>query len=264
MAIQDDNTVVTKGDLKNLYANKIAPYLGANVQLSIGAGDYYDATERIVGVWLGKPLYQKIITGTTPSSSREITISGFSNIDFIYIDKFLVSNGTYRTNLSYDGIWVDIKENGSEIYCKVTDTALWANKAFTAVICYTKSTDTANSAATTVGCYDPTRPDQWLENTEIYFGNGLYGYRATGAMNMPKQTHSNVNCGVTATKFVNQGGHWTANDSYDYPFGCTWSGNGSSTIAWIDRSDSNQLKLAFWPDTNLTNATYDVWVLYRK
>ena len=31
MSIQDDNTLATKGDLKNLYTNKIAPYLGGGI-----------------------------------------------------------------------------------------------------------------------------------------------------------------------------------------------------------------------------------------
>ena len=48
MAIQNDNTVVTKGDLKALYSNKIAPYLGANLALKTRTGDYYMQDEEIL------------------------------------------------------------------------------------------------------------------------------------------------------------------------------------------------------------------------
>lgn len=50
MAIQNDNTLVTKGDLKALYSDKIAPYLGANLALKTNVSDYYLTTEKIVGV----------------------------------------------------------------------------------------------------------------------------------------------------------------------------------------------------------------------
>lgn len=271
MAVQNDDTIVTKGDLKNLYADKIAPYLGANMQLQVGASDYYSTDEKIVGVWTdGRPIYQRTFIVTNVSISAN-TISNVELGTGAENCELVSSFGSRSKEEPIPYSWYSLqmmgvidRTAGKFILCAYRSGSAFTIPEISMTYQYTKTTDTANSATTTVGCYDPTRPDQWLENTEIYFGNGLYGYRATGTMNMSKQAHNNVNCGVTATKFVNQGGHWMTNSSYDYPFGCTWSGNGSSTIAWIDRADSNQLKLAFWPDTNLTNATYDVWVLYRK
>lgn len=50
MAIQNDNTLVTKGDLKNLYSNKILPYLGGNFALATNVSDYYSTDEKLVGL----------------------------------------------------------------------------------------------------------------------------------------------------------------------------------------------------------------------
>ncbi len=50
MAVQNDNTIVTKGDLKTLFSDKIAPYLGQNLTLRTNVSDYYSTTEKIVGV----------------------------------------------------------------------------------------------------------------------------------------------------------------------------------------------------------------------
>lgn len=271
MAVQNDDTIVTKGDLKNLYADKIAPYLGANMQLQVGAKDYYSTDEKVVGVWTnGKPLYQKTIDlGAISANAWNDESIPLANVDMImklafvgvqtsgrFVSEFYRNSGDMLTQ------WIlKMPSDTYPMSLCLTTTSL-SHRYVT--LQYTKTTDTANSAATTVGCYDSTRPDQWLENTEIYFGNGLYGIRKTGSMNMTKQAHNNVDCGVTAATFVDQGGHWKANANYDYPFGCSWSGNSSSSIAWIDHNSSNQLKLAFWPEANITNSAYDVWVLYRK
>ena len=62
MAIQNDNTILCKGDLK-AYHEKILPYLGGNFMLGTNVSDYYSTDEKIVGVWTnGKPIYKKTFT----------------------------------------------------------------------------------------------------------------------------------------------------------------------------------------------------------
>ena len=59
MAVKNDNTLITKGDLKKFY-NKILPYMGGNyVFNTLGTKDYYSEDEKVIGVWTdGKPVYQ--------------------------------------------------------------------------------------------------------------------------------------------------------------------------------------------------------------
>ena len=77
MAIQNDNTLVTKGDLKELYTDKIAPYLGGGVS-------YYH-TDR-TGEELQKGCYK--MSGTIPSSTSQnfsvtLTEKDDSSSDFV-------------------------------------------------------------------------------------------------------------------------------------------------------------------------------------
>lgn len=194
MAIQNDNTLVTKGDLKNLYSNKILPYLGGNFALATNVSDYYSTDEKIVGVWVdGKPLYQKTIIDTMPDNATSGTmVNKKIDVSSLNIDRFAKWFGMMKTSTG----WCMLPHvDGS---CNVTnglnygdsDSALWLrngnafyNGATTYVtIQYTKTTDSVGSAATVPGCYDLNRPDLWPTNQEIFFGNGLYGYRATGTI----------------------------------------------------------------------------------
>lgn len=263
MAVQNDNTVVTKGDLKNLYADKIAPYLGANMQLSVGAGDYYSTDEKIVGVWLGKPLYQKIYTTTSPNVNVGVVIEGLSYIDtMVEISGGYDYGGLIPFGWLYDtnrltSIWFDKSSNS--IYMQQTST-YEKNKSVHIIIRYTKTTDTANSAATTVGCYDINRPDQWLENTEIYFGNGLYGKRFTGTITQSANGFSMLildSSGVT--KLINCGGSWYHGSEYICLNGTNDIYQSSALVLSNDvlslRTKSNQAR---------TNAPYDIWATYTK
>ena len=50
MAVKDDSTLITKGDLKKFY-NKILPYMGGNyVFNTLGTKDYYSEDEKVIGV----------------------------------------------------------------------------------------------------------------------------------------------------------------------------------------------------------------------
>ena len=89
MAIQSDETLVTKGDLKTLYTDKILPYLGGNMMMQTGVSDYYSEDEKVVGIWTdGKPVYQKtIVTNTGSSGNTTYSIASWN------IDKIINYNG---------------------------------------------------------------------------------------------------------------------------------------------------------------------------
>ena len=202
MAIQSDETLVTKGDLKNLYTDKILPYLGGNMMMSTNVSEFMSTSEKIIGVQLdGRPLYQKTLTGTMsgsydteknliPASSLPANMDpkiaqvevGLSFVEypggdygsrpavFSYSTSHMISiqYASSTTGVTMKTTGCESRFNGGKYYITMR---------------YTKTTDTATSALTTPGCYDITRPDLQPANKEVFFGNGAYGYRATGNVN---------------------------------------------------------------------------------
>ena len=84
MAVQNDSTLLCKGDLK-AYHESIAPYLGGNLMVATNVSDYYSTDEKIVGVWTDKkPIYQKTIScGALPNANTKNVSHNISNIDYI-------------------------------------------------------------------------------------------------------------------------------------------------------------------------------------
>ena len=68
MAVQNDNTFVTKGDLKSLYADKIAPYLGGGI-------DYYYMDRTGEEIKCG----EYSVSGTLPQAQPQTTTLTISN-----------------------------------------------------------------------------------------------------------------------------------------------------------------------------------------
>jgi len=268
MAIQDDNTVLCKGDLK-AYHEKILPYLGGNFMLGTNVSDYYSEDEKIVGIFTdGKPIYQKTIISTTPNSTN--TQGVIANLSSWNIDKVVDIKGCFNDSQDGSNAWMTINYylqannyamvhlNGSHILTMQIGWSTHVNKPLYITLLYTKTTDAANSAVTTPGCYDINFPNTWPENKEIYFGNGLYGQRFTGTHSTSggsaKQLLSSVG------KIVNQGGQikcptWVTTPC---PFG--W-GSDFYGMAFID--GSNKLMFNIKTSTAET-ATYDIWVTYTK
>lgn len=191
MAIQDDNTILNKGDLK-AYHQKILPYLGGNMMVSTNNSDYYSTDEKVVGVWTdGKPIYQKTIevpitvadganfnfvnhniSGITAETVRHIDIIGHRS----------ANTWAYPLGSSPSGDW-HATVGAEKVGVFTTDTQAINTSAYV-TFRYTKTTDAAGSATTTPGAYDINFPNTWKENTEIYFGNGLYGQHLTGSLSM--------------------------------------------------------------------------------
>ena len=265
MAIQSDETLVTKGDLKTLYTDKILPYLGGNMMMQTGVSDYYSTDEKVVGVWIDKkPLYQKTINcGAIPSnSSKNVSISAL-NMDLCISTKGVMYNTNYiyefpKPNTSNTTgsveVWIDRQNKNLVIRGGSSVPSNYANSYIT--LLYTKTTDTTTSALTTPGCYDLNRPDLWPENKEIFFGNGLYGYRATGRITSSGNTvianTSNVSriinnggCGITTWKVAI--GSWFNSNNY------------SSNVCY---NPAGTLEVNF--GSEYVGALYDIWVTYTK
>lgn len=76
--------VVTKSYLSDFY-QQILPYLGGAVPAYVNMfrkSDIYDGTEKVIGGWFGKPLYQKTISATMPDGTNQ----GYKEIETTVTD----------------------------------------------------------------------------------------------------------------------------------------------------------------------------------
>ena len=288
MAIQNDNTLVTKGDLKNLYSNKILPYLGGNFALATNVSDYYSTTEKIVGIWKdGKPLYQRSFDiGTESSTGMKSYTLNVANVDYAMLDfshSFLYSKSgsTVTETLPLMIVWDTVSSGGFTLVPQTSSVKLqwyrkaWQNLPAIVTIQYTKTTDSAGSAATTPGCYDINRPDLWPNNQEIFFGNGLYGYRAAGKCTATASGDSLsipiINAVISP---INQGGWIDVVKNGSSKRRRSWSTCTATTTDGImltggvhssfDANTSNFYALIGATSTLTTECKYDIWVTYTK
>lgn len=286
MAIQSDETLVTKGDLKELYQDKILPYLGGNMMMSTNISDYYSEDEKIVGVWTnGKPLYQKTITLSLP----EITTDGASATETIpFSDSrinivnpeigwvkygYVISSDTGKSIANVNTAWGNEYETAqyfiyAAFHISLNGIMLQTNRLSVSqsptilTVCYTKTTDTANSAAATPGCYDITRPDLWPENKEIFFGNGLYGYRAVGTVNITANTLTEIKLNVMLRNIISSGGYGTYNSTGDY-MALNYNQSDGRYALSLYGHVIDGLYISY--KVAIThNAHYDIWVTYTK
>ena len=301
MAIQDDNTILNKGDLK-AYHEAIAPLLGGTFMVRTNNSDFYSTDEKVVGVWTdGKPVYQKVFTGTTPTVTStyadEYTSLGIS-IDEVVDSRLIMrfasgsrqvidcsgaqSFTSYSTSSTIDtGIKYTIQNNSNPspntIYISVK-AGNYSAIPYVLILQYTKTTDTAGSATTTPGAYDINFPNTWSENTEIYFGNGVYGYRLVGNMPAisPNQTQGITFAKTPAltqnTSIISFGGMVKIHNSSGAPVGRvvngTTQGTSTSAICHFDllrgADTCIHISTLMYADYSTTSDTYDVWVTYTK
>ena len=274
MAIQDDKTLLCKGDLK-AYHESISPYLGGNLMLDTNVSDYYSTEEKIVGVWIdGKPIYQITKKFTNPSVSWSGINFGFK-VDAVWlVNIFAKTSDGWSSGCS----WYNTDSNRGSFYVHKDSSGnvnLWIRNTYTVTeawvtIQYTKTTDAANSAVSTPGCYDINRPDLWPANTEIFFGNGLYGYRAVSTIDRTISANGQYNSDPITTNItymLNQGGKVKSKTGgWYFVFGATSLADSIASGWWVDPSNSNTLKYYIENAKNSTQVftDFDVWVTYTK
>lgn len=269
MAVKNDNTLITKGDLKKFY-NKILPYMGGNyVFNTLGTKDYYSEDEKVIGVWTdGRPVYRKVYSTPSISISNNTNlvpyIDNFSDIENV-LEAIAVGESTYK-NL----IYLDLCYSGGKLL--VLDVQSSFGLMNYIILDYTKTTDAVNSAVDTIGCYDITRPDLWPENKEINFGYGLYGQRFTGSKTASSKVNTDVSISLgnmSAPKLIELGGYWQPTSTSVSGFqqfnmntyiGTAFSGG------WLSSDGSTgALTLRFnRDDPGIKSLYYDIWVKYTK
>ena len=277
MAVKDDNTLITKGDLKKFY-NKILPYMGGNyVFNTLGTKDYYSEDEKVIGVWTdGKPVYQKTFLGNLPSSDLSIDVSSLN------IDTFIESQGMVKDsgdncvptpywNGTTGGPWYHIpyySSSTSSLKMMFSPSVTYNGRPYIITIKYTKTTDAANSAVDTIGCYDITRPDLWPVGKEITFGNGLYGQRFTGTYSLSAQQWKSINLStLIPSSIIDYGGTIQQSTWFNTLPLCYIGNDGalqSEATIWYDPSNNTGLTVSIYFSTAQSNSKYDIWVTYKK
>ena len=277
MAVKDDSTLITKGDLKKFY-NKILPYMGGNyVFNTLGTKDYYSEDEKVIGVWTdGKPVYQKTFLGNLPSSDLSIDVSSLN------IDTFIESQGMVKDsgdncvptpywNGTTGGPWYHIpyySSSTSSLKMMFSPSVTYNGRPYIITIKYTKTTDAANSAVDTIGCYDITRPDLWPENKEITFGNGLYGQRFTGTYSLSAKQWKSINLStLIPSSIIDYGGTIQQSTWFNTLPLCYIGNDGalqSEATIWYDPSNNTGLTVSIYISTAQSNSKYDIWVTYKK
>ena len=278
MAIQDDSTLLTKGDLKE-YHEALLPYLGGNAMLSTNVSDYYSTDEKIVGVWTnGKPIYQKTITCNLGNATTVNTAHNISNLDSV-IDMFGYGKDASGNSFPVPYAPVGNISWGVQIYVSATNISCvtgqnWTGSTVKITLRYTKTTDAAGSAVTIPGCYDISRPDLWPTNKEIFFGNGLYGYRKTDS-NITVAAGGRVDLnvittGTPTTRVINSGG-CIYTSSWEYPVPSTHLVTGKrEQFFWFNKSaggftaNTIILYMGNGEGAAITYDAIDAWVTYTK
>ena len=110
--------------------------------------DIYSTEEQVIGKWIdGKPLYRKILSLTTPSTTNSTKIANFDKTFIIknyYGNAFIsASNQLLPINFYFTDVYniaTYVVNNSGEIYMKIGSEA-YRNQQATLTIEYTKTTD---------------------------------------------------------------------------------------------------------------------------
>ena len=110
--------------------------------------DIYSTEEQVIGTWIdGKPLYRKILSLTTPSTTNSTKIANFDKTFIIknyYGNAFIsASNQLLPINFYFTDVYniaTYVVNNSGEIYMKIGSEA-YRNQQATLTIEYTKTTD---------------------------------------------------------------------------------------------------------------------------
>lgn len=182
MSLTNPNTPVSQQDLKDLYEQKILPYIGGAfglVATGIDSANLYSTTERVIGQWIdGKPLYQKTLTGTAPASSDTQNIQIGANVESALVisgycqhESFLTPINIQISSNEYFIAWIRDNSNPTvpnTVGLKV-GSALY-NGSYRIVIQYTKTTDSAVESYGTDTTYstDEHVVGSWVDGSPLY------------------------------------------------------------------------------------------------
>ena len=113
-----------------------------------------------------------------------------------------------------------------------------------------------------------SRPDLWPENTELDFGDGLYGQRFTGKITQAANSKAQIMFIYSIGKLISYGGEWQwGSSTVERATIPDFFINGSgifTTGGFLFKTGTGGLRFDSYSSGDRTNAPYDVWVLYTK
>ena len=166
MTMTNPDKPITKQDLADFYG-KILPYMGGMPEVlanKFAKGDLYDTDEKIIGSWLGKPLYQKTFTGLNVPLSNWTTLVNIPNVEMI------VSGEAYYWGSSKNTTMITEFEPYSNGDVKALG-ALNNRTINVLTLRYIKTTDSANSfnfSSETDYSTDEHIVGTWIDGSYLY------------------------------------------------------------------------------------------------
>lgn len=135
------------GDLENLFDSKFETSFAEAAEILINQ-TIYSTTEKRIGTWIdGKPLYRKVLTGTSTSGQYGISVSSLSIDTPVKIDVSIKNTtggdwvcGSYVQTSGSDSLNIYMTGNRSTVYFRAGSG--YAYGAYRLMIEYTKTTDT--------------------------------------------------------------------------------------------------------------------------
>lgn len=140
---EEDNKIWIDSDVINTMGTEVVNSLEGNETNmapsvnAINRLNAYSTEEQIVGTWMGKPLYRKIVH-SSDTSNQTVSIYVANNIDVLYVESgYLYHTGDkiYR-GLDYSGCFKD----GNNVTAQKGSTS-WVSFETYLTVCYTKTTD---------------------------------------------------------------------------------------------------------------------------
>ena len=219
MALTNDQ--ITAQNFKDFYG-QIRPYLNGNVPTfanTFSKSDLYSTDEVLIGRWIdGKPLYQKVITGTLPNCTTEGTVvskndqHNIPNVDLIFIDHAFVKDfSDWPATSTLTRILPYTLNAGSQMKVSIGRTVVqYANAAKTyngstvySVARYTKLTD--SSMSVTDGneySLDEQVVGHWVNGKPLYQKTIIIPNCSPNTWNTTAHNISNVDDVVEETAMV--------------------------------------------------------------
>lgn len=183
MSLTNPNTPVSQQDLKDLYEQKILPYIGGAfglVATGIDSANLYSTTERVVGQWIdGKPLYQKsfetVSPNTTKATQKIVQLDAECRIqNFFGVIGESISGSVAKKPLNYGNPELSFYMHtyspyGNDLWMYVTRSAE-VNAPVWVTVQYTKTTDSAVESYGTDTTYstDEHVVGSWIDGRPVY------------------------------------------------------------------------------------------------
>lgn len=102
------------------------------------ASEIYSTEETRIGTWIdGKPLYRRVITGTTGENNAEVYVdTGMSGAAVISVQGYLINDDSRYIAIPDHYTWVNFKSG--YLIVGITGATTYVNRPYTVILTYTR------------------------------------------------------------------------------------------------------------------------------